>query len=72
VFFEQLKVAGFLRLLIVAVTQDDSQSRLAGLVLDAARHVGEERVRDIEDDKPDHAAPPGPELASRLVPDEAQ
>ena len=72
VLLQQFQVVRFLDLLIVAVAQDDGQARLAGLVLDPACHVGEERVRHVEHDQPYGPAPPGPELARRLVPDETQ
>ena len=71
-FFQQLQVAGLFHLLVVTVAQDDGQPGVAGLVLDTAGHVGEERVGHIEDDQPDRPASAGAELTGRLVPDEAQ
>ena len=72
VLFQQLQVVRFFRLLVVAVAQDQRQARFARLILHAAGDVGEERVRHVEHDQADGAAPAGPQLARRLVPDEPQ
>ena len=72
VLLEQFQVALFLALLLVAVAQDDREARLARLVLHAAGQVGEERVGHVEHDQADRPAPAGPQLAGRLVPDEAE
>jgi hypothetical protein len=72
VLFQQLQIVRFLHLLVVAVAKDHGQAGLARLVLDAAGHVGEERVRHVQHDQADRAAAPGAQLTGRLVPDEAE
>src|SRR5215472_13612074 len=69
VLLKQLQVAAFLAFTVVAVAENHSQARLADLVLNAPREVGEEWVGHIEHNQPDRPAAPGAELTRRLVPD---
>ena len=53
---EHVEVGGLLGLPVVGVAEDDGQALGVGRLLDAAGHVGEERVGDVEDDQADGPA----------------
>jgi hypothetical protein len=71
-FFEYSQVPAFLVACLVGVAQDHGVPRGLGVIFYAAGHLGEERVRHVQDDQPEAAAPARPELARGAVRDEPQ
>ena len=69
---EHAQVPALLVVRLVGVAQDHGVARGLGVVLDAARDLGEERVGHVEHDQPETAAAAGPELAGGSVRDEAE
>ncbi len=71
-FEEEVEVVRLTRRIAVAVADVQRHAGRAGDLLDALGHVGEERVRRIEDDVGDGAAVSRPQLSTGLVADEAE
>src|SRR5690606_29475391 len=69
---EQPEVAALPLDLLVGAGEYEHAVVLGEPVLDAARDVGEEWVRDVEHDRPDGAAGAGPQLACRAAPHESE
>jgi hypothetical protein len=70
--FEEVEVTGLLGGVVIAIAQDDCEAGVVGGVFNTSCDIGEERVGDVEDDKPDRAAVAGAQLPGRLVADEAE
>ena len=71
-FLEHAQVPALLVVRLVRVAQDHRVARRLGVVFDAAGHLGEERVRHVQHDQPQAAAPPRAELARGAVRDEPE
>ena len=69
---ELVEVAVLARRVAVAVAQEQREPGLLGGRLGAARDVGEERVRGVEEDIGERPAAALPQLARRLVAHEAE
>jgi hypothetical protein len=69
---EHAQVPALLVVGLVGVAQDHGVARGLGIVLDAARDLGEERVGHVEHDQAEAAAAAGPELTGRPVRDEPE
>ena len=69
---EQRQVSVLLRLVRIAVAQHHREAGRADRLLGASREIGEEGIGDIEHQQAHHAAPTGPELASRLAANEVE
>jgi hypothetical protein len=70
--FEYPQVPALLVVRLVGIAQDHGVARGLRVVLDAACHLGEERVRHIQHDQPQAAGAACPQLAGGAVRDEAE
>ncbi len=69
---EHLQIRLLLRHRVVRIAQDHDRAGVAGHVLDPARHVGEERVGDVEHDQTERVGAPGAQRPRGVVADEAE
>ena len=69
---EHPHVRVFLGRVLVAVADDHRIARLARPVLDAARQVGEEGIRQVQQHEPDDASGAGAQMPRALVADESE